>query len=163
MAASVLASDFAEPVTVVECNWERPSIADHLGLTSTPGLAEWLRQECDEREIRYQVAPELTVIPAGDGLRDGAKLCRRMHDTHALDTLGTGGGFLVVELPAMVTCPYGRLAATMVEALVVVARWGTTSEQQLAETCAQLDDLSVAGVLLNRERSRIPGWLRRIL
>ena len=63
----------------------------------------------------------------------------------------------------MLTCPYGRLAATLVEMLVVVAQWGTTSESALADTCAQLADVNVLGILLNRERSRIPRWLRSLL
>jgi Mrp family chromosome partitioning ATPase len=162
-AASVLASDFAASVTYVECNWERPSLADRFQLDPTPGLAEWLRQECDLTSIRYQVAPDLAIIPAGDGLRDGAKLCRALRDTHAMAELCAAGSVVVAELPATLSCPYGRLAATLVDSLIVVARWGETSEQLLAETCAQLEDLNVVGILLNRERSRIPSWLRRML
>ena len=92
-AATILTTDFADSATYVECNWERPSVADQLGLPPTPGLAEWLRGECDQSAICHRMASGLTVIPAGDGLRDGARLCKLLRDSRAMETLGAAGEF----------------------------------------------------------------------
>ncbi|WIG59194.1 MAG: hypothetical protein OJF49_001941 [Ktedonobacterales bacterium] len=161
--ASILANDSADPVTYIECNWEHPTIHDHFNLPPSPGLAEWLRQEASEAEVRHQVAPNLTVIPAGNA-RDGAvKLLRLLREKSTVGQLSGTQDLVVVELPPIVSCSYGPLAASIVESLIVVVRSGATPEPIFAEACSQLKNLPVEGVLLNQVRSRIPAWLRRIL
>ena len=57
---------------------------------------------------------------------------------------------------------YGTLAASLVESLVVVVRAGVTSGHVVVETCTQLKDAAVYGLLLNRVQSQVPGWLRQM-
>lgn len=163
VTAQVLARDSTTPVTLLECNWEHPSLHEYFGLPSTPGLAEWLGEECDETDIRYVVDHNLTVIPAGNGRRDAVKLLQRVRQKGLLGTLSCSSELLIVDLPAIVTTGYGATAASLVESLIVVVRAGVTPASMLAEACAQLKDLAVEGVLLNQVQSRIPGWIRQVL
>jgi len=77
--------------------------------------------------------------------------------------LAHSGDLLIVDLPAIMTTAYGSLAASLVESLVVVVRAGVTPEAVIAETCMQLMDLPVQGVILNQLESRIPRWIRNLL
>jgi Mrp family chromosome partitioning ATPase len=167
MVAGSLANDSVEPVTYIECNWEHPSIHEYFDLPPTPGLAEWLRGECAESAIRHQVAPNLTVIPAGDGSRDGIKLLRMLQENGAQRSLlgASAGatGFTVVELPPVATCAYAPLAAGLVEAVVLVVRAGVTPAHLVAETCAQIQRAPIVGIVLNQAKSHIPRWLQGIL
>ncbi|HEX6121808.1 MAG TPA: hypothetical protein VFY89_01545, partial [Ktedonobacterales bacterium] len=167
MLASSLANDSAEPVTYIECNWEHPSIHAYFDLPPTPGLAEWLRGECAEGDIRHQVAPNLTVIPAGNGRRDGMKLLRLLQEggtaSGLLGESATSAGLTVVELPPVATCAYTPLAVGLVEAVVVVVRAGVTPEPLVAETCAQIQRAPIAGIVLNQAKSHIPRWLQGML
>lgn len=160
MAADVLASDSSKPVTLLECNWEHPCLHKHFGFSATPGLAEWLRGECDGTAICHRVDHNLTVIPAGDARRDAVKLLQQLRQigiSKAYD------GLLIVDLPAIVSTAYGSLAASIVESLVVVVHAGVTPDGMIAEACAQLKDVPVQGILLNQLESRIPRWIRRLL
>ncbi len=163
VTAEVLANDSSTPVTLLECNWEHPSIHQYFGLPSSPGLAEWLRKECSEEAIRHKVDRNLTIIPAGDGRRDAVKLLQQIREKGLLDTLDHANDLLIVDLPAIVTTAYGSLAASLVESLVIVVRAGVTPDGLIAETCSQLKDLPVQGVILNQLESHIPRWIRRIL
>jgi len=86
--AKVLAHDGNDPVTLVECNWEHPTLHECFDLPATPGLAEWLRGTCDENDIRYQVEDNLTVIPAGNGTQDAVKLLKQAQQHGLLKTIG---------------------------------------------------------------------------
>lgn len=163
MMANILARDISNPITLLECNWEHPCFHEHFGIHPTPGLAEWLRGECDERSIRYQVNPNLTVIPAGNSRQDAVRLLQYMRKTHALDNFLHSDGLLLVDLPPVVTTAYGSLAASLVDSLVLVVHAGVTTELLVSETCMQLKELPIYGVILNQMESRIPRWLRRLL
>ncbi|MGH2508705.1 MAG: hypothetical protein ACRDHZ_15070 [Ktedonobacteraceae bacterium] len=163
MMANILARDISNPITLLECNWEHPCFHEHFGIHPTPGLAEWLRGECDERSIRYQVSPNLTVIPAGNSRQDSVRLLQYMRKNHALDNFLHSEGLLLVDLPPVVTSAYGSLAASLVDSLVLVVHAGVTTEMLVTETCTQLKDLPIYGVILNQMESRIPRWLRRLL
>src|SRR5262245_36122550 len=78
VTAGVLASDSQSPVSLLECNWEHPSVHEYYGFSATPGLAEWVRGECSEADIRHRVGHNLTVIPAGQGKQDAVKLLQRI-------------------------------------------------------------------------------------
>lgn len=162
--ANVLAKDVSNPVTLLECNWEHPCLHEHFGIASTPGIAEWLRGECDETAIRHRIDPNLTVIPAGEGRRDAVKLTQQLRQQGLLTAFTSSSHeLLVVDLPAIVTCAYSPLLASLVESLIIVVRAGVTTDRMLAETCAQLKDMPVDGVILNQVESKIPRWIRQLL
>jgi len=63
----------------------------------------------------------------------------------------------------VITSSYGPLAASLVETVIVVVRSEVTPGSMLAETCAQLKDSSIHGIILNQENSRIPQWIQQLL
>ena len=163
MSAQSLAEDSSYPVLLVECNWERPSLHKFFGFESTPGLAEWLRGECSEDDIRHKADQNLTIIPAGDGKQDSVKLLELIRQKGLLDIFTEPKELLIVDLPAIVSTAYGVLAANLVETLVVVVRAGVTPDALVTKTCAHLQDIRIEGVILNQVQRKIPRWIRRIL
>lgn len=163
IAASTLAQDSNDPVTLVECNWEHPYYHEHFGFSSTPGLAEWLRGECIQSDIRHKVDHNLTVIPAGDARGGMVKLLTQLRQKGLLNAVARSNELLIVDLPSIVVSAYGPIAAGLVESLIVVVRAGVTSETLLAESCSRLRDLPVHGLMLNQLESHIPRWLRQLL
>lgn len=162
VTANVLADDSDEPVVLVDCNWDHPSLHNFFNLPKVPGLAEWLRGECREMDVRYQVSHNLSVIPSGKGEQDAVRLLQRIYQKGLLSLLSDSNERMVVDLPAITTTTYGRLAASMVEALMVVVCAGVTPEDVLTETLAQLAALPVQGVILNRFETRVPRWIQHM-
>jgi Mrp family chromosome partitioning ATPase len=163
ITAQALADDSNSPVILVECNWDHPSLHKYFGIASSFGLAEWLRGECSEEIIRYEIGHNLTVIPAGRGKQDAVKLLHQIQQKGLLDLLAHSNDLLILDLPAVVTTAYGTLAARLVESLVIVACAGETHEALLAETLTRLEGLPVQGVVLNQIETRIPHWIQQIL
>ncbi len=163
VTAQVLAHDSTKPVTLVECNWDHPSQHEYFGIPATPGLAEWLRGMCDEEDIRYQVDSNLTVIPAGNGAHDAVKLLNQVQQHGLLNTFTPSNGLYIVDLPPIITTGYGSLAASLLESIVIVVRAQVIPDRMIAETCSQLKDVPIHGLILNQDESRIPRWLRQLL
>lgn len=163
LIAQVAAQDHTGPTTLLECNWDHPSVHEHFGIPPTPGLAEWLRGECDEQEIRFSVGEQLSVIPAGNDRQEAVKLLRQLQRGGLRRVRAADNGLVIIDLPSIVSSGYGLLAASLVEALVVVVRAGVTPRAQLKATCEQLQGLPVAGFILNQRASRIPGWISSFL
>ena len=163
VTAQVLAHDSSEPVTLVECNWEHPSLYKYFDIPETPGLAEWLHGTCNEDDIRYRVDDNLTVIPAGNGSQDAVKLLKQLQQIGLHKTFAHQNQLLIVDLPPIITTGYGSLAAGLLESIVVVVRAQVVPNSMVIETCKRLKDLPVHGIILNQGESRIPGWIRQLL
>ena len=163
LSAVVMATDLHIPATLVECNWEHPCFNDIFNLAKGPGLAEWLRGECELEAIRQPVSSNLTVIRAGDDRHETIRLLQNLHKRGLLSLLDHPNEVLIVDLPSLVTTAYGRLAASLAESLIVVVRMGVTPDAFMAEASTYLKDLRVHGVILNQVKSRLPRWLEQIL
>jgi Mrp family chromosome partitioning ATPase len=163
MAAEALGDDDSVAVTLLECNWEHPSFSTDFKLAQGPGLAEWLRQECSLDAIRRPAQHNLTVIPAGESKNNAIGLLRAFHQRGVLDVLTRPNEVVIVDLPSITTTPYGQLAASMVDSLILVVRMGVTPENFVTEANSMLKDLPMQGVIFNSVMSQVPHWLRQIL
>lgn len=163
MVATVLAGDSGVPVTLLECNWEHPSLHEHFDLPRTPGLAEWLRGEAVAAQVRHQVGDNLFVVPAGDGRYEAVQLLRMVRERAALARLAGQDGFLVADLPPVTAAAYGAMAASLMDAVILVVHAGVTPDPYIQEAVGQLSSVRIEGVVLNQIESRVPGWLRQLL
>jgi len=163
VAAEALADDDSIAVTLLECNWEHPSFSTDFNLAQGPGLAEWLRQECSLDAIRHQALHNLTVIPAGESKNNAVGLLRAFHQRGVLEVLTRPNEVIIVDLPSVTTTPYGQLAASMVDSLILVVRMGVTPESFITEANAMLKGLPMQGIIFNSVVSQVPRWLRQIL
>jgi len=163
VTAQVLAHDANEPVTLLECNWEHPSLHEYFGIPATPGLAEFLEGSCNEDDIRYQVEDNLTIIPAGNGSQDAMKLLRLIQQVGLRNYFANKNSLFVVELPPILTAGYGSLAARLVESVIIVVHSQITSDSMLAQTYSQIKDLPIDGIIQNQRKSHIPHWIQQIL
>lgn len=179
-AATALAADGGE-VTLLDLNWQHPTLHELCGAPQSPGLAEWLRDECALDDACYPIADQLHILPAGDLRRGGVEggrdhrvsdpdddavvLLRRLIAERLPVLRQARPGFHLVDLPPLVTCPFGPLAARTVEALVLVVHAGITPAALVAQACydAQHQTIPIEGVVLNQIDSHIPRWLRQLL
>ncbi len=163
LAAEVMAEDDSIPVTLLECNWENATLRSAFHLPQGPGLADWLKGECDLAAIRHQVHPNLTLIPAGESKNNAIGLLRMLQQRGVHDMLTRPNELLIVDLPSITTTPYGQLAASLFDTLVLVVRMGVTPESFIDEANSMLKDLPVEGVIFNQVKSVVPEWLRQIM
>lgn len=163
VTANQLANDSNMPVTLLDCNWEHPSVHEYYNVPSHPGLAEWIRKECKAESILHQVSRNLTVVPAGNGKKDALRLLSQIRQTGLKQMFSARNDLLIVDLPPIATAAYGQIAASLPDTVVLVVHAGVTPDIVIEEACAKLKNVPVHGVILNQFQSHIPRWLRQML
>jgi Mrp family chromosome partitioning ATPase len=163
LTAQVFSEESHKPVLLVDANWKHPSLHEALHCPAEPGLAEWLRGECHESAILHHVSRNLTFIPAGNGAQDATKLLQQVGQRKLLDRMGHPDCFLIIDLPAILSCAYATLAASMADSLVFVVCAAVTPKDLVKEAYAHIADLPIQGAVLNQVKRHIPGWLQQML
>lgn len=165
--ASVTATALAErshrAVTLLDCNWENPALHTQFNIPESPGLAEWLRGECDLSDIRHAVSTYLTVIPAGHASTDALALTERLRAIGVSAVASAPDELLIADLPSVLTTDYGALLPQVLDAILLVVRAGVTQEAYIAEANRELVDAPLEGTVLNATHSSIPRWILRLL
>lgn len=166
LMAAVLALSLARAsdkrTVLIEATWQQPTISALFDLPTGPGLADWLRGHCGEASIRQEVGGRLVVIPAGSADGNELLLLERLQSV-GLSALAGPDDFVIVDLPSVLSTSVARLATSLVERVIVVARAGVTPVPAIVDTCDQLKHVTIEGVVLNHVKSSIPRWLERIL
>jgi succinoglycan biosynthesis transport protein ExoP len=160
--ATALAADTGEPTLLLECDLETSS-DEFFGLTSGPGLSDWLEGEQALRILRMPPLSNTFLIPAGGSRPDAARVFYRLSQSTVVDDLQHEFPNVIVDLPPLLSIAYSSLAAKVTERILLVARYGTTPLDALEKAVFLLGHERISGIVLNGYASRTPGWLRRLL
>jgi Mrp family chromosome partitioning ATPase len=160
--ATAVAADTGEPTLLLECDLETSS-DEFFGLTSGPGLSDWLEGEQSLRILRMPPLANIFLIPAGGSRPDAARVFYRLSQSTVVDDLQHEFPNIIVDLPPLLSIAYSSLAAKVTERILLVARYGTTSLDALERAVFLLGHERISGIVLNGYTSRTPGWLRRLL
>ncbi len=162
--AMAMAADTTEPTLLVESDFASKIGFDQVfGLNGGPGLCSWL--EGGNRLRLVQAAPldNAFVLPAGDPGPDPTRLIFRLTNSDLIDKFRTSFPNIVIDLPPMLNIAYSSMAARLAEKILVIARYGKTTMDDLEKVMFLLGRDRVAGVVLNDYSPKTPGWLRRLL
>lgn len=157
-----VATDTGEPTLLLECDLETAS-DQVLGVTSGPGLGEWLEDDVPLRILRLPPQDNAFVIPAGGVRPDPARVFYKLSQGNLLAELQTEFPNIIIDLPPLLSVSYSSLATKIVERFLVVARYGVTRLEDLEEAVARLGPERTSGIILNAYAPKTPGWLRRLL
>jgi MinD-like ATPase involved in chromosome partitioning or flagellar assembly len=156
-----MAVDLGVPVVLMEVDFTNPGLHRLLGIPAVPGVAEYLRGECDIGAAVRQVSDDLFVLPAGNAQQDAARLIRRLMTADVHRRLDSSGAAVVFDLPPVLDSSLGVLASSMAEALIFVTRSGWSTIPATKEALNRLDIERVQSVVLNDAAPLLPRWLRK--
>jgi Mrp family chromosome partitioning ATPase len=160
--ATAMAADTGEPTVLVECDLETSS-DEFFGVTSGPGLSDWLEGEQSLRILRMPPLANTFLIPAGGSRPDAARVFYRLSQSTVVDDLQREFANVIVDLPPLLSIAYSSLAAKVTERILLVARYGSTPLDALEKAVFLLGRERISGIVLNGHASSTPGWLRRLL
>ncbi len=156
--AETLTGALDVPISLIEVDIERPSLAAHYGLTPAPGLCDVLRGACRFDEVFHAIDGNLSLVTAGTPGPDTMRLLRKL----ALDEpFREADGVISLDLPPLLNPSYSVLAAGMADVILLVVRAGVTPANIVHEAIARLKDRPPQGVVLNGVRSSLPAWWPR--
>ena len=162
--AASLSSDFQADVTLLDADFHTHSVGREYGLQGADGLSDVLAGTVTLQEVTHRVSQaRMSVVPAGRSLTDSARIARSEHLSTLIENMKASNEYVVIDLPATLHSMNAPVLAKRCDGVVVVVRGGRTTVQELERTLHLLKDSNVLGVVVNRQTSAIPGWVRRTL
>ena len=151
--ASALAQQVDTKVLVVECDLRRPRVNTALKIEPTPGLTNYLNDECSLEDIIKDtkidnlkaiaygaIPPNPSELLASEAMADLIKTAEKEYDYIIFDTPPVG---IVIDAVPILKAADG---------VVIVARHNSTTYPELAKTVETVErtDAKIIGVILNR-------------
>lgn len=151
--ALALAQQVETKVLVIECDLRRPHVHSALDIAPTPGLANYLNEECAREDIIQQskvqnlfavcygaIPPNPSELLASDAMHDFIKSVEKDYDYIIFDTPPVG---VVIDAVPIIKASDG---------VVVVVRNNSTTYPQLKITIDTLKRAGskILGVIINR-------------
>lgn len=161
--AATLAHDFQADVTLVDSDFHTTSVGKEFGLIGKDGLGELMLGKTKIEDVGHRVNRFITIIPAGKTEADPARAARSHTLVSLVDSMRRSNRFVVIDLPAVLHSMNAAVLSQRCDGVVVVTRARKTSRLQLERTLQLLGDSNVVGVVLNRQRSRVPRPIQRLL
>lgn len=159
--ARTLAADLDSMVSLVEVDFERPSLSTQLNMADAPGLADVIRGEAHLADVRYEIAPNLCFVPSGRSPGDAGRLLHQLPVQDPFHSQIRLDGVVILDLPPLLVHGYSALAAGIPDALLLVVRAGVTPVDVVREAIARLEDHPPRGIVLNGFQRSRPSLLPR--
>ncbi|MCC6381913.1 MAG: CpsD/CapB family tyrosine-protein kinase [Dehalococcoidia bacterium] len=162
--ASSLAHDFGAQVMLVDADFHTHSVGREYGLEGRRGLSDAIAGASTLAAVTYRHRrASLSVVTAGNAAGDPARMARSERLAPLVETMKATSGFVVLDLPATLHSMNAPVLARRCDGVIVVVRAGHTSQRDLERSLHLLRDANVLGVVINRQRSRVPRWMERLL
>jgi len=145
--ALVLAECVTRNVLLIDADLRRSRVADLMGLSPAPGLAEWIRGEATLRQVLQPTTyPNLSVIAAGTAPPgDVAELLARPPVHTLLAEAKRMFNHVLIDTPPIHLSDVGTLGQVCRQALLVV-RAGKTRQEDVTRAVALLHAANIQPV-----------------
>jgi succinoglycan biosynthesis transport protein ExoP len=143
-------------VVLVDADLRRPTLATMLGVTSDKGLTRVLRGELSvEAALRRHATLPVEILASGPQPSNPSELLESDAFTSLLAALTDRADVVILDSPALLPVTDAAILARAASGVIVVARVGSTSLDELATATEALRavDADVLGIVLNRVRA----------
>jgi protein-tyrosine kinase len=156
---AAFAFDVGKTALLIDCNLEHPSVHRLLVNASVPGLADYFENpDLDIKKIIHPVGiARYRLITAGKRREILEEHFTSEKMKHLMDTLRRRyqERFIIVDGPPMSKIADIRILSDLADYVLVVARYGRSTNTQIANCLAAISDKKLLGIVFNEE-PRIP-------
>src|SRR6266404_1319129 len=148
--AVTLAQRKQQKVLLLEGDLRRPVLAGKFGLAHLAGLGEYLQGEPRSITNIYHLdGAGLWFLPAGKPPENPLELMQSGQLSELLDQLTAGFDWIIIDSPPILPLADTSVWTRFADAILLVAREGTTQKRQLQRGLETLDQAKFLGMVLN--------------
>jgi polysaccharide biosynthesis transport protein len=161
--ALALVGSASRRIALVEFNFRRPRVGKLFGLSAGPGAAEVMAGDAELGAAMKSVGAQLHVLQAG-----GKEKAFTLHSEAVVDLLGQltrEHDHVIIDAPCANREATAQALGGLTDGVLLVARSGVTRREAVADAKKRIEMAQgkVLGVILNRRKYPIPGFLYRRL
>jgi capsular exopolysaccharide synthesis family protein len=153
------------PTLLVDANLRAPRLRPLFGLNGGPGLGDVLAKEAAFGDTVYPTDKRrLSVLPAGR-VKLSAELLAGPGLDALLDATRAQFRFAVFDVAPLPESLDACALASRMDAVLLLVQGSRTSAADARDAARAVEDAGgrILGVVLNRQRASLPGFLRRLL
>ena len=157
--ASLMANDLNTRVCWVDLSWSRSTRAQELsGPAGQSGLVDVLAGTAQlGNAVQATRDSRLSILPAGNLTGPNAtRFARSPHLQPVMEQLAQHFDHIIIDMPPILAGSEGLGLMRLVDAYLLVVRYGVTTNQQIKTATDGLSTVPSLGVVVNRFKSRIP-------
>ena len=162
--AAVVANDLNRRCCLVDLNWGHPTTYESATRDSS-GLADVVNTGMALEDVLVGTAePNLMIMPAGIvPVAQRPVLAKSDRLAEVIDELAEHFDHLVLDLPAVLATSDALALALLCDAYALVVHQGVTTQDQVLDAFDELRGVVNLGIILNRDSTSIPKFLRRLV
>ena len=167
-----IARETGSQVALLELDLENPSIAEEFQPGATPGLVQFLRDECDfDQTFRSGADGKIILIPGSTGWHetpvaptlDDLAVRLRHRIPEIVRDLKDRFKYTVVDLPPVLSNMQTERIATSLNGTLMVVRSGVTPVNLIQESVDLIGSENLLGVVQVGTPSPVPAWISNLI
>lgn len=153
--AAAMAFDESKTALLIDCDLRHPSQHETLQIDAqTGGLIDYLENPDDEiAGVVYETGvPGLSLVPAGRPRETGNEYFTSVRMRLMLDSIRSQHPdcYMFLDSPPVLGSPEARILADLADIVVLVAGYGQSTPEAIAQAAANFDPDKFAGVVFNQ-------------
>ncbi len=153
VAMAIQRAQAGQKALVIDCDFRRPSVHNHLSSENGLGLTDLLMGECDlDEAIKIDEKSGLHFLTAGTAVSDPTQLFLAKKTKAVLAELSDIYDLLIIDSPPLQAVSDARLLAQLCDAVLFVVHWGKTQQQAVVSGMQSIAEAHapLSGVILSR-------------
>jgi len=152
--AVCLAKHTNEKILLLEGDLRKPTLGEHLGIKSLPGVGEWWGSvdESVSKFIYRLDDLQLWILPAGSAPENPVNILQSSRFLELYKQLSTCFDWIIIDAPPLLPMADVSFWSRQADGLLLVVREGCTPKAILQKGLDTLDNPRVIGVVLNEAR-----------
>jgi Mrp family chromosome partitioning ATPase len=152
--ATALAERGARRVLVIEADLHRPSLADSLGITASPGLAECIEAGLDPLSRIQRIEPlQWYLMHAGHPTVNPSDLMHSPALQGVMEKLAAYFDWILMDTPPVAPLSDALSLSQVADASLLVVRADRTPRESVEDAIALLGPNRLAGIVFNGAES----------
>ncbi len=156
--AIALARSLDQYCLVVDCDLRRPSVADHFGMSNTPGLSDYLQNKCDiPQVIQKTIVEKLTILASGAPPVNPSELLGSGFMQELVRELSSRykDRYIIFDSPPFQVASETSVLAKQVDGVVIVVRWRASGREQIRKLVEDIGRDKIVGIVFNGYKSNV--------
>ena len=152
--AVCLAKHTNEKILLLEGDLRKPTLGEHLGIKSLPGVGEWWAS-VDEPVSKFIYRfddSQLWILPAGSAPENPVNILQSSRFLELYKQLSACFDWIIIDAPPLLPMADVSFWSRQADGLLLVVREGCTPKAILQKGLDTLDNPKVIGVVLNEAR-----------
>ena len=152
--ACTLALHTQQKVVLLEGDIRRPTQSKIFGITSKPGICEWLDGGQSLTKCVYRLeGAGIWILPAGNGTGNSLEMLQSGAATPMMEQLTNWFDWVIIDSPPILPLADTSVWTNLADGILLVTRQGVTHKRQLKRGLEALGTQKLMGALLNSAKN----------